>query len=46
MAMPGATTDNYCPPIHNILNLATLTNMYFDISQTPNPALVVRFKIT
>ncbi|MGH7802509.1 MAG: hypothetical protein ACREOW_18120 [Thermodesulfobacteriota bacterium] len=29
----------WCMGINDILNLATLTNTYFDIDQTNNPAL-------
>lgn len=29
----------YCPPINDIWNLATLTNAYFEIGQSSNPAL-------
>ncbi len=36
---PAATAANYCPLINDILILAVGTNPYFDISQTPNPAL-------
>lgn len=38
MADPEATIG-WCEPIANIFNLATLTNAYFEIGQTLNPAL-------
>lgn len=39
MSDPQATGGVWCPPIDDILNTATLTNTYFDISQPVNPAL-------
>jgi hypothetical protein len=34
-----ARSEGWCGPITDILNLATGTNTYFDISQSVNPAL-------
>lgn len=39
MAETTSTAADYCPPINDILDLATLTTTYFDITRTPNPAL-------
>ena len=39
MSTPGATAADYCPPSAAILNRATTTIAYFDVTRKPNPAL-------